>query len=260
VNINLEELTGGYQPVSLEKLDDLVLLDRIDDKYVLNVQDLAAILDGFGNEYQILEINSERVFSYKTIYYDTPDNQLYHAHHRGKPRRYKVRTRQYLNSGVSFFEVKLKTKRDKTLKKRIETDFVPDPLSGKLKKFFEKNNIPAPETLEPRLTTCFSRFTLLGFKSHERITVDTGLSFQLSGKSIDMGPLAILELKHEEHGNGGSELAAMLKKFHVPRTGFSKYCIGMALLNPEVKYNRFKSKILNVNKICHVNFSIPASE
>jgi len=35
----------------------------------------------------------------------------------------------------------------------------------------------------------------------------------------------------------------------IPEMRFSKYCMGMLHINKEIKYNRFKPKLLQINKI-----------
>ena len=254
----INELLTAYPPVSLEQLDTLVLMNRVDEKYVMNIEALPGILGHGGEDYHILEIDGVRYFRYETQYFDTPDNDLYNAHHNGKINRYKIRIRKYLQTGKQFLEVKFKTKKDKTLKKRIEADSTEGISHKSIEKFFKKNDIPLPDMLEPRIITEFSRFTLLNFTRQERITVDTNISFRAGGKSVTLGPVAILELKHEG-GNSKGGMAALLKSNQIKKAGMSKYCIGMALLYPDIKYNSFKKRILNINKTCHANLVLPNS-
>jgi hypothetical protein len=41
----------------------------------------------------------------------------------------------------------------------------------------------------------------------------------------------------------------MLRQLHIHPHGFSKYCMGSALTNPGLSVNRFKRKLIEINKI-----------
>ena len=41
----------------------------------------------------------------------------------------------------------------------------------------------------------------------------------------------------------------MLNEFRIKKISFSKYCMGIVLTNANVKYNRFKSKCMVINKL-----------
>ena len=59
------------------------------------------------NEYQILEIENKRLCNYEMLYYDTADLQLYNNHLKNRANRYKIRSRNYVDSDLRFFEIKL---------------------------------------------------------------------------------------------------------------------------------------------------------
>jgi hypothetical protein len=103
--------------------------------------------------------------------------------------------------------------------------------------------------LRPVLTSRFTRLTLVGLKTAERITIDYNLSFEnYSGKVIEIPSVAIAELKKERFIEQ-SLFVRIIKKFRVRKTGFSKYCMGMSLLYDLPKKNRLKSKFLLIDKI-----------
>ena len=62
-----------------------------------------------------------------------------------------------------------------------------------------------------------------------------------------MGNLVIIELKRD--GLVYSPILEMLRKLRIHPHGFSKYCMGSALTNPELQVNRFKTKLIEINKI-----------
>ena len=67
----------------------------------------------------MLDIDGRRVFGYESTYFDTPDCEQYRAHRQGRRRRYKVRSRSYVDTGLSMFEVKTKGLRGATVKHRM---------------------------------------------------------------------------------------------------------------------------------------------
>ena len=56
----------------------------------------------------ILEIEGHRIFTYDNNYFDTKDLQFYFNHHNGYVHRIKVRSRKYVETNTSFFEIKRK--------------------------------------------------------------------------------------------------------------------------------------------------------
>ena len=96
-SINLTELnaTASY-------------LKRIDRKYLITESKLKIILDDLKSDFQVLDIDWTRVFSYDNVYMDTEDYFFYNQHQNKEKSRTKVRTRLYEDSNLAFFEYKQK--------------------------------------------------------------------------------------------------------------------------------------------------------
>jgi hypothetical protein len=62
-----------------------------------------------------------------------------------------------------------------------------------------------------------------------------------------MGNLVIIELKRD--GLVYSPVLEMLRRLRIHPHGFSKYCMGAALTNQQLPVNRFKRKLIEINKI-----------
>jgi hypothetical protein len=84
----------------------------------------------------------------------------------------------------------------------------------------------------------------------ERITIDFNLKFidlkyhrQITNKN-----LCVVEIKRDRDSTK-SPLLTTMREMKISPGGFSKYCIGLAMLNPEVKRNLFKQKIRELGKI-----------
>ena len=115
-------LLNDFQGVSLKELDKVKLLDRQDTKFVFNQVQLPLILERIKPLYRILEINNDRIFTYDTTYFDTDDFLFYNQHHNENRKRFKVRFRKYSSNNKSFFEIKIKNNKNRTLKKRLLVD------------------------------------------------------------------------------------------------------------------------------------------
>ena len=120
--MKLKEQLKTFAPIDLKQMDRVKLLRRSDTKYLISKKRVSDLLPSLVRDYFILEIDGNRIASYHTAYLDTPDKKYYKHHHQGRNKRHKVRFRTYVESCLSFLEVKLKHK-EKTNKKRIHKLF-----------------------------------------------------------------------------------------------------------------------------------------
>jgi hypothetical protein len=202
-----------------------------------------------GAHYLILEIDGERVFSYDTVYFDTPALLTYRQHVQNRRRRFKCRTRLYTATGPCFFEVKLKGGRGETIKRRLplgveEHGSVTTPSLVFLERALrETYGAALPAGLAPALRTSYRRLTLVGRTGAERLTFDFDLTFAANAKeySIEPGRL-LLETKADVRaGEAGGEANRALRKLGVHPVGScSKYCLGAALFRPDLPDNPFR--------------------
>ncbi len=228
-------------------MNEVKLLNRFDSKYVLQTSQLQSVLSEIGDAYFVLNIGETRVQRYHSVYFDTSGNLFYLAHHNGKAGRYKVRKREYVNSAICFTEVKCKSNKGKTSKKRMASPVDFTGLSAAEKSFLGQQTMVNPDLLETKISNSFNRITLVSRSFDERCTIDIDLAFDTGTQLVQLPKLAIIELKQGAH-NQQSKLAATLKKHKIHPTGFSKYCMSRALTEPQLKTNRFKPKILRILK------------
>ena len=111
-------------PIGLADLNSIASLQaRVDTKYLVDaetVEDLPSLLPPGS---RILQIGDLQRFAYHSVYFDTPRLGCYQAAATERRKRFKVRTRAYLDSEQAFLEVKVRGSRGITEKARIPHDF-----------------------------------------------------------------------------------------------------------------------------------------
>ncbi len=245
---SLARALAEFAPISLAEMADVALLRRIDTKLVLREEQLVGVLARLSDDYEVLEIANRRLHHYQTLYFDTPAYALYYQHHNGQGNRYKVRARTYLDSGLAFLEVKHKTPQGVTLKERLQTAALLRWIDPRAREFLAAHFPYPAETLTPVLWNHFRRVTLVSKHRAERLTLDVGLSFRVGQTELALPGLAIVEVKQAAYSLR-SEFIGQLRALGVRPVGFSKYCIGVSLLVPQVKHNHFKPNHLWLNRI-----------
>lgn len=244
-----------FSSTTLEGLEVVKLLKRYDTKYLFHRDQLTPVLDFLSGHYEILEIDNRRSFRYLSIYYDSPDLLFYHQHHNRCYDRYKIRYRKYVDSNQCYFEIKQKTNKKKTIKNRVSIngDLSGGELPGALRSFTLDNisfaNNYFLDNLKPSLIVEFDRLTFADRNSGERLTIDTNLTFTGKGSSTGiMHNLVVAEIKRESR-TLNQRFFQFLKTMAIHPTKFSKYCLGLAMTEKNLKYNRFKKYILQINKL-----------
>ena len=239
---------SDFNSISLKDLDKVQLLNRKDTKFVFTQNSLAQLLDKLKSFYRILEIDGVRTFKYDNTYFDTEEFQFYIQHHNENRRRFKVRYRKYCEADEQYFEIKVKDNKNRTIKNRLKINDGSGNFGEEEKRLIlEIIGLP-PEQLSPKLDIQFSRITLADNSFNERLTIDTNLSAKngISSKIFDQ--LAVAEIKQKKY-DPKSDFIQILRDLKIPEMRFSKYCMGMLHVHKEIKYNRFKPKLLRINKI-----------
>jgi hypothetical protein len=251
--ITILERLNKLVPISLAEIDDskVGLMHRVDTKYLLNKDELSLILESLPSDYRILEVENARISRYETLYFDTEDNQFYLAHHNKRANRFKVRVRRYVENDLVFLEVKEKTNKKVTLKKRIKLPFFAEDLS-QLKGTIPADLLPLNEIqLKAQLWTIFRRITLVNPILKERMTIDLDLQLKNTENEMSCDDLVIVELKRDKDNSSNSPILELMKMLHIKEAGFSKYSVGTALIRDEVKKNTFKSRLTSLKNNFH---------
>jgi hypothetical protein len=249
----------AFAPISLEELTARAALQtRVDRKYVVPVGELPGILSHLGAETRVLELGGVRAFRYESVYFDTPELTSYRMAAHARRRRFKLRTRAYVDSATAYLEVKTRGARSATVKERLEYDFDERSVLNDDGLLYAHDTLDGagfdlePERLRRTVVTRYRRATLFvpgdGRDAHpeSRATVDTQLAWELDpavtgrGRRVETPGIAIVETKSGSRPSGVDRL--LWAHGHRPST-ISKYGTGLAALAPALPANKW-SRVL----------------
>jgi VTC domain len=232
----LEGVMTGLDPIGLDELDEQAKLrKRVDNKYVVPDEVAAATVERLADSYRALEIDSQRKFTYESVYFDTPDLRCFVDHVEGGRPRFKVRSRLYVETDACFFEIKVKRADDETVKRQQPyeqvhhgeiTDearsFVGDALA-------ELADEPLPADLAPSISTTYRRLTVAAREGGERATLDLAVEL----RSMDDREVALRDgvvLIETKTSDGESRIDEELRSAGCEAISISKYRLGVGLL------------------------------
>lgn len=251
-SLNNLALWQEMETITLEQMQAVKLMNRIDTKYVTSealAMQLISIAAKYGYRVQIH--GGVIAARYDTRYFDTELRDTYIVHHNRQLTRQKIRTRHYEDGSATYLEVKNKSNRGRTKKRRIEIPL--DNLMGFMDNsealsFIEPLARYNIKSLSPAVATRFVRITIVNPELTERITIDLNLEFTdlRSGTEGKIEGMSIIEIKQD--GNIRSKAKEILNSLRVKPMRVSKYCLGTALTVKGIKRNRMIEKIRRIKK------------
>ena len=249
IDARIDELLTNLKPITLDEMKDIRLMNRTDTKFVTNKENLARLLELAQGKYYAQFNEGSKIANYMTTYWDTENHKFYLEHHNGRAPRQKVRVRTYMDSDVTFLEIKTKNNHGRTKKKRVEVPSQQITGEGGNEEFLQERVHLGLSDIHPTVRNQFHRFTLVNYEKTERLTIDYDVSFHNmeTGRSADVGQLVIIELKRD--GNVFSPVLDMLRQLRIKPSGFSKYCIGSVMTNDRLKQNNFRERMVTFSKL-----------
>jgi hypothetical protein len=243
---DIATITAQFEPVSLEELNQRAALQtRADNKYFLPWSVFVDFAAALRSAYVVLDIDGQRTFTYDTQYFDTASLTCYWAHVQGRRKRFKCRSRQYVDSGLCVFELKLKGGRGETVKYKMayseaECEAVTPAASSFLQQQISTAyGLTFIQPMLPTLRTQYQRITLTAEASMERVTCDLNLAFAVDQCwQGQMAPGYVLVETKSARGRGRAD-QLLWQLGARPATG-SKYCLGLSLLRPDLRNNPFQ--------------------
>ncbi|WP_082406237.1 polyphosphate polymerase domain-containing protein [Microbacterium sp. No. 7] len=234
-----------FDAIGLEELvAEAALLARVDRKYVVPRGGVDAVLAALDPGTRVLEIDGARDFAYESVYFDTPDLLSFRMAARPRRRRFKLRTRSYLDTGGSFLEIKTRGARGTTVKDRDPYDtarraeLTPQARTEVAAALATIGVAPGrADDLRATLTTRYRRATLLCSDGAARATIDTDLAWVgPDGAGFALRDIAIVETKSPSSASAVDRL--LWRSGHRPAT-VSKYATGLAALDDRLPRNRW---------------------
>jgi len=227
--------------ITLDELNAVAALQtRVDRKYALDARSAEFVLSEVPAATRVLEVDGIRALQYESMYFDTPDLASFRMAAHARRRRFKLRTRAYVESEVAFLELKTRGARSTTVKDRLPYDIrnraelTDEGITYAAGALSEMHIDPAD--LGATLATRYRRTTLL-LPGGSRATVDTDLEWEdTHGSVLRRADLVIVETKS---AGAASELDRLLWAHgHRPAT-LSKYGTGLAALRPALPANKW---------------------
>lgn len=247
---NIQQWLVQLQPISLDEMSGIKLMNRTDTKFVTNKGKLVELLELAQGQYFAQQIEGQRIANYRTTYWDTPAHRFFLEHHNARAPRQKIRVRTYLDSDLTFLEVKTKNNHGRTKKKRITVPSQErqDVVEAGGTPFIQGLTGATFDDILPTVQNQFQRITLVNYGKTERLTIDFNVAFHNyeTERDAQTGELVIIELKRD--GNVFSPVLDILRQLRIKPSGFSKYCIGSVMTNEHLKNNLFKPKLVRIRK------------
>jgi hypothetical protein len=242
-------------PIALEAFGDAsteliaarTLQQRVDRKYLLPKQALDPLLAGLCTDFRVVRADGRLAATYDSLYFDTPDRQMYEDHRRGRTRRHKVRIRHHLERRLSFLEVKGRSASGRTSKARLGRPFGDVHLDEEGLAFIEAHSPFRAGFLIPAISTAFRRITLVGAQTDERITIDWDLELRDDHQRERLPSVAIAEIKQGRYSNY-TNAVRVFRGLHIRETAVSKYCLATARL-AAVRINTFRPALRAVEQL-----------
>lgn len=255
---------AGLAPVGLTELvDRAAQLRRVDRKYVVPRAAAVALVAALSGTHRALAIDGRRATTYRSIYFDTPDLRCCRDHVAGRRRRFKVRSRLYVEDALCRLEVKARSGRGETVKTIVEQRLDRHGLLGDAERRFvelvlrEEGLVPPDVPLTPSLEVAYQRVTLADLGSGTRVTLDAGL---VAGHTRPGGRLARLDDDHvvvETKGGAraGEADRLLLAAGQRPRA-FSKYVACASLLRDDLPDNDVRRML---GRQLHLGDDVPST-
>lgn len=256
INAHINELLEHLEPITLEQMSSIKLMNRTDTKFVTSKEKLVQLLELAQGKYYAQFINDSKIANYMTTYWDTEDHHFYMDHHNKRSPRQKVRVRTYLDSDITFLEVKTKNNHGRTKKKRVEVPSQQITGANGNEEFLQGLVHQGLNDIHPTVRNNFHRITLVNYGKTERLTIDFDVKFHNieTENEASTGQLVIIELKRD--GNVFSPILEILRQLRIKPSGFSKYCIGSVMTNKQLKHNLFKAKLVKLSKLSNSNINL----
>ncbi len=234
---------SSRRPVSLaEVLVEAPQLTRVDRKYLLDMPTAQSLVDGLPSPYRVLSIDGRTATTYRSTYFDTEDLASARAHVQQRRRRWKARSRLYVEDGLCRVEVKARDGRGVTAKTVVDSDLASYGLLDDAGLAFVGATLAAHEmpadvrALRPTMEVGYRRTTLADTDDEMcRLTVDWRVECTLDEERVWLDhDYVLVETKG---GLRPSRADRLLAGLGVRPRSFSKYVAAASLIRDDLHDN-----------------------
>lgn len=234
----------GLQSLGLISLEEVLAsapaTTRVDRKYLVTDELVEAFLRRLPPSLRLLSIDDRLTTSYRSTYFDTAELHTCRAHVQRRRRRWKARSRLYVEDGLCRLELKVRD--GSGLTRKFFHPTTPDSygqMNGVAAAFFydqlQSHGINDAAVLEPAVEVSYERATLADPLSGTRVTLDLGVRATRGNQAVTLDPEhLIVETK------GGRSLSAadvLLRQLRARPVSLSKYAASASLMDPRIPDN-----------------------
>lgn len=235
---------SGFREVPLaDVLASAAQLTRVDRKYLVHTAAVEGLLERLRGSHRLLAIDGRHSTSYRSTYFDTPDATTARAHVQGRRRRWKARSRLYVEDRLCRLEVKAKDARGTTVKTVTDADpadygRLTSDGSAFISAVLRDRSLDRVGALHASAEVRYQRVTLADLAASTRVTLDWGVTCLMDrGRVWVDRSFVLVETKGAVRA---SEADRALVGDGVRPCSFSKYVAGVALLRDDVPANDFR--------------------
>lgn len=233
---------GGRAPVGLDEVvEEAARMTRVDRKYLIDRTVAEAFLDRLSSSFRVLGIDDRDSTTYSSVYFDTPRFDACRDHVQQRRRRWKVRSRLYVEDQLCRFEVKTRDGRGVTEKAVSLSEperhgrLGPDEAAFVTRVLDERDLDIDVTTLVPSMRVDYRRLTLADTAAHVRVTLDLGVECTLDGGRVWVDEDWVLV--ETKGGPRPSPADALLTSLGARPRSFSKYVSAASLLRHDIPDN-----------------------
>lgn len=217
-------------------------------QYLLPASALQQTLVGLVADFDVVEVDGERVQAHEVAYFDDAGLGAYYARARGRKRRWQVRMRRTATAPRCRVDIRLSDAHGLTVRKKLdcaadEFGRLGKPALGQFSRSWRKL---FGELFDARLqlamTLRWQRISLLakarGAACSERIRIDSALQFERGDRACRSSTQMLIVEVESAAGKGRADAVLCVAGARL-QARCSRYCLGMAALGAVSGYNRF---------------------
>jgi len=228
-------------------------MTRVDRKYFVPLAAARVLLADLGEEWGLLAIGSRSTTHYRSTYFDTPDLRTARAHVQGRRRRWKARSRLYVEDRLCRVEVKVRNGRGQTVKTVADSTTDSYGMLTHHDRAFVNRTLAEHairvdgERLHPSMEVVYERMTLARTSANPaRMTIDSGVSCHLAGQQVWLDEEHVLV--ETKGGRRPSDADRLLARLGARPRSFSKYTAAASMLRADIPDNdvrRLRGRLLH---------------